>query len=275
MWITNLISLCFGWAAAIRLPVVLRQPLIRFYAWCFKADLSLCSQPLAEYQSLQQFFVRNLKDGCRSIGRGLLSPVDGKLRSFGDIENGQLEQVKGKDYQLKEFLQNDQYLSLFRDGQYFNLYLAPGDYHHVHMPVEGEIIACSYIPGVLLPVNDWSLRRVRGLFVRNERLVIYVKSELGLMALVMVGATNVGCMTISFDCWRTNFKPWQRIFNTLAPEHRNYSKAIHIQAGDRLGTFHLGSTVVLLLQAGAVDLTRIKFSNLPSKIKYGETLVEA
>lgn len=272
MWLTNLISTLFGYLAAIPLPTFVRTPFYSLYARCFNADLSICSKPLCQYRSLSDFFTRDLEPGSRPLETGLISPVDGKLRNHGIIPKTGLEQIKGRYYSLEKLLQYDHYASNFQGGYYFNLYLAPGDYHHVHAPTDGDIIAMTYIPGSLFPVNDLSLNSLKDLFVKNERIVIYIRSTLGILALVMVGATNVGKMKVSFDSLTTNQDWWQRVYRTIPFKHTEYPTPIPIKAGDKLGTFCLGSTVVLLLPGGMEGTTPAIWNSLPAVIHYGQQL---
>lgn len=274
MWITNLISSLFGWIAGLPLPARLRTPLYRFYSHLYKVDLSACSKPLNHYPSLSHFFTRDLKPGSRPLSTGIISPVDGKLRNHGPIQGIGLEQIKGVYYSLDGLLQHQQFTSSLHNGYYFNLYLAPGDYHHVHSPLDGEIISMTYIPGSLFPVNNFSLSSIRDLFVKNERIVIYIRSNNKTLALVMVGATNVGKMKLTFNDLETNRKSWLRIFRLPPFRHVDYPAPIPIKAGERLGTFYLGSTVVLLLPATMAGTVPTAWQELPKEIRYGQQILE-
>lgn len=259
----NYLSYFLGKLAGIGSPRPIAQWVIKTYADFFKVDLSAASQPISEYRSLADFFVRDLKSGLFEVPKDaqLVSPVEGTMRGWGKIRNGEIEQIKGKNYSVKDFLADSQFADLYTTGSFINLYLAPYNYHQVHSPVSGKISASTYIPGKLWPVNDWSLASIEGLFGINERIVTYIDSALGKVAVVMVGATNVGKMTVSYDDWCTNHPLKNRKLKPFRT--RKYDRPVSISAGDKLGIFHMGSTVVLLfpdqmdfssLSPGAISL---------------------
>ena len=129
----------------------------------------------------------------------------------------------------------------FSEGTFFTYYLAPHYYHRVHSPVTGAIEWSTLIPGELWPVNSWSVKNIDGLYAINERVAAGIQSPRGKVIVVMVGATNVGSMSFSFD---PNIQTNQRHKNEVI--HRSYSEPRAMQAGDEFGAFHLGSTVVVL-----------------------------
>lgn len=268
----NYLSYLLGRLAEIRLPKPLATWVIGIFATAFRVRLEEAAKPSSEYRSLAEFFTRDLKPSLRPIppdaANLLLSPVDGKLRALGTIRGGMVEQVKGRTYKLAELLGNDPWAFRFEKGVYFNFYLSPSDYHHVHSPIGGQIMRSTYIPGALWPVGDWWLKRIDGLFCLNERLVTYLAGRFGLLALVMVGATNVGKLSVIYDDWRGN-----QVFSAGAckPQSRDYNPPKHIKAGERLGTFHLGSSVILFCEPGAVE---VQVGRTPRAVRYGEKLAE-
>ncbi len=167
------------------------------------------------------------------------------------MENGKLEQVKGKTYTLARFLGDEENARRYEHGSYFNFYLSPQDYHHVHSPVGGGIARSVHIPGKLWPVNDWSLENIDELFSINERVVTYVDGDLGRVAVVMIGATNVGKISVTYDSFISNSDAER----TVA---RDYPSPMPIAAGARLGTFHMGSSVVVLVEPDRVDVKRVR-----------------
>jgi len=239
-WVPKrLLSRATGLLMRFPLPGPLRPPLIRAFAGFFKINIAEAEHNLADYSSFDAFFTRKLKNGLRPIEDTYVHPVDGKLTQFGAIEKGQLVQAKGWDYPLAEFLGDEKLASFYEGGQYSTYYLCPADYHRVHAPAEGRLVSARHIPGMLWPVNDWSVTNIKRLFCLNERVVLNFESEEGRWSLVLVGATNVGHMTITLDpSLITNRWMWH------APTDRQYSPAIHVRAGDELGMFHLGSTVI-------------------------------
>lgn len=266
----NHLSYIVGVLVGMPLPGLIARPLIHLYAFLYKIDLTVVRKPLKEFRSLQDFFTRDLKDNVRPIATGLVSPVDGTMRAAGAISAGNIPQVKGVEYSVESLLASAVDARQFKGGFYYSLYLSPRDYHHVHAPIGGVIRRFRYIPGKLWPVNDWSIENINGLFSVNERVVIYIDSSLGEIAVVMVGATNVGKISLTFDnvttnCWRW---PWNR---AEQPLERSFADGgVPVQAGERLGTFHLGSSVVLLLPGAGADASNTIVT--PGPIHYGEQL---
>lgn len=264
----NHLSRLVGRLVHTPLPRPVARRAVKWFARTFDIDVEAAAKPIHEYDSIGAFFVRDLKEGLRPIEGALVSPVDGTLRGFGSIEQGRLEQIKGKSYTLASFLSDEAWLPHFQDGFYFNFYLSPQDYHHVHSPVGGKVVRSVYIPGRLWPVNDWSLRSIENLFSVNERIVIYLETEEhGHVAVVMIGATNVGRMSVTFDTFVSNSRPRDR-----GAEIHDYRNPVVLNAGDRLGTFHMGSSVVVLFERGRIERDDAVVSP-GDKVRYGQALV--
>lgn len=240
----NYLSACIGALARIPIPPVLRGWGVRLFARLVGADLNEAALPAESYRSIAEFFVRDLAPGLRPLGQGICSPVDGAIRDLHRIDGSELEQVKGRSYSIESLLASAGDAKAVLGGYFINLYLSPPDYHHVHAPCDLSVDSIRYIPGYLWPVNTWALNRIPELFSRNERVVISARSERGRLWMVMVGATNVGRMSLAFDPLITNSANRQGF-------ERRYDSPIVIPKGQRLGTFHLGSTVLLLLDSGA------------------------
>jgi phosphatidylserine decarboxylase len=226
-----------------RLPGPLLRPLLRTYVRAYKVDLSEAAEPLTAYPSFNAFFTRRLREGARALDadpRAVLSPCDSRLSSIGAVpEDGRLEQIKGNTYALAALLGGGE-AAEFARGAHATLYLSPSMYHRVHSPVSGRIRCWRYLPGRLYPVNTLAVRLVKELFAVNERLAVIIDTDaLGPVAVVMVGATNVGRMTLSFDALVTNAGLPATSVRPAAP--------IPIERGAELGAFNLGSTVVLLV----------------------------
>jgi phosphatidylserine decarboxylase len=262
----NHLSRAIGRLVHARLPRPLARRLVRWFASTYEIDIDAAGKTIDEYPSIGHFFIRDLREGLRPIESDFVSPVDGVLRNYGTVTDGRLEQIKGKTYTLAKFLGDDPDARRFDGGTYFNLYLSPQDYHHVHAPVGGGIVRSVHVPGKLWPVNDWSLANVNELFSINERVITYVECALGLVAVVMVGATNVGKISVVYDQFVSN------VSGTDRPATRNYAPPIPIEAGDRLGTFHMGSSVVVLLEPGRVDLSRVRLE-AGKKVQYGAAVL--
>ncbi len=260
----NILSAAFGFIAHLKLPHPLSRIVVRAFVNYFHIDLKDATKKLDEFQSIGEVFMRELVPGARSIGEGLVSPVDGVLREYGKIENGSLPQIKGKTYSVEEFLGSSSEAKRFEGGTFFNLYLSPPDYHAIHSPLDGDLGAATYIPGRLWPVNDWAMNNVPNLFSVNERVVCYLESALGRIAVVMVGATNVGKISVTFDSFLTN-----KLFRPANSTTHLYPQKPHFQKGDKLGCFHFGSTVVMLLPP---DAPRLKVLIESGKVSVGTPL---
>lgn len=258
----NLLSLLIGKVVNLPLPPPLSTLSVNWFKRFFKIDLSEATE--SKYRSIGELFVRELKAGSRPVGAEPVSPVDGTLRNFGPIQNGELPQIKGKNYSVERFLGDRELAQRFAQGYYFNFYLSPPDYHHVHAPVGAEVTKYIHIPGKLWPVNDWSISNIDELFVVNERVVILLKSAFGMVAVVMVGATNVGSISLNFDKeFRSN-----RFRLTRGNPQSSSVQGVQVKAGDRLGTFHMGSSVVVLFEKEP----QLNELIVPLKIKFGTSL---
>ena len=233
-----------GWLADLRLPSPILGAAIRVWSRVYGADLSEAAEPTEAFRTFNAFFTRALREGARPIAAGpgvVVSPTDSRLSHRGVVPaDGRLEQVKGEDYALEALLGSPKEAEGYARGLHATLYLSPGMYHRVHAPVDGHIVGWRYIPGRLFPVNSLAVRSVPGLFTRNERVVVLLEAEgLGPVALVLVGATNVGRITLGFTELRTNAGAAAVRTEPLQP--------IPVRRGDELGVFNLGSTVVLLV----------------------------
>jgi phosphatidylserine decarboxylase len=266
----NHISFLVGKLAALRLPQPLAKWLLGFAARLLRIDLGEAAQPLEYYRSLAELFVRDLKPGARPLGAGLVSPVDGVLRSVSPLSAESVMVVKGQTLTVKDLLGDSPLVPRFHAGLLLNFYLSPRDYHHVHFPVGGKIITRTYIPGRLWPVNDWALKRVPGLFSVNERLATFVETDEGLVAVVMVGAANVGKMSLSYDALVTN-QLWKSGHSgKLEAEQRSSPASLACEKGQRLGTFQLGSSVLVLTETTRWGMT----VSAPRVVRYGETVAQ-
>jgi phosphatidylserine decarboxylase len=243
-------SRLLGRLSEMKAPAVLLRPLLRGYVRLYGVDVQEAADPLEAFPTFNAFFTRRLRSGARPLPADesvIVSPADSLLTSVGRVPaDGRLEQVKGRTYAIEELLGSAEEGARFREGVQATLYLSPSMYHRVHCPLDARVRAWSYIPGRLFPVNAFSVRSVEGLFVRNERVAVFLESEdLGQVALVMVGAANVGRMTLSFAPLVTNA---DASAGTFRP-----SSEIRLRRGDELGAFNLGSTVVLLAADGRLE----------------------
>lgn len=239
----NLISYLFGLLAQISWPGFVVREVIRAFAKIYNIDLYEAEREIHEYKNLDDFFTRKLKVGIRPLGKGVVHPADSDLTQYGKMGGETLIQAKGMTYSLKEFLQNEALSERLLNGYFFLYYLCPTDYHRVHCPVDGKITDIHYIPGKLWPVNKWSTAHIKNLFAINERVVVNIETAQGVCSLVMVGATNVGKMTLTFDKDIVTNNFFDR-----RPIKKVYDQPIPVLRGDDLGAFHMGSTVVMVYE---------------------------
>lgn len=249
-------QLCARWMYALarsRRPW-LKRLLIRGFTLRYQIDMSEAAEPdPSAYPDFNSLFVRALKPGARPFpaleGR-VGSPVDGTVGAFGDIDGNTLLQAKGRRYTLQALFAGRQHFAqAFEGGSYCTLYLAPHQYHRVHMPVDGTLRALLHVPGRLFSVREATVRHVARLYARNERVINLFYSEAGLMAVVMVGAFGVSSIETS---WEGEINPREYRDDLISVNYPLPDQdPIRLEQGDELGRFNLGSTVLLLFARGA------------------------
>jgi len=215
-------------------------------AYDINMDEAKHSDP-AYFKTFNDFFTRELADGVRPIIEDkdkLAHPVDGAVSQLGPIKDGTLVQAKNHYYSLLELVGGDQVIAdKFDDGDFATIYLAPSDYHRLHMPVKGTLTDMIYVPGDAFSVNPLTAANVPNLFARNERVVCVFDTELGPMAMILVGATIVRSIE---TVWAGEITPPRG----KSVNHVTYSTdgddAIVLEKGEEMGRFKLGSTVVCL-----------------------------
>lgn len=237
-----------GRLAASQVPW-LRDPMIRRFAAAYNVDMTEAARGFGEFASFNDFFTRELKPGARPLadaGCFILSPADGAVSQLGPIRDGRIIQAKGRDYSVAELLGGQGGdAHRFDGGQFITIYLSPRDYHRVHMPAAGALQSTVYLPGKLFSVNPGTAAGVDRLFARNERLACLFDGPDGMFASVMVGAMIVaGIDTV----WPHRFRDHES-----APLREDFAGGRHsLRAGDEMGRFYLGSTVVLLFEPGRI-----------------------
>lgn len=237
------------WAVNRCLPAPLLRSAIRSFSAVYKVDLNEMEEQIESFRTFDEFFTRRLADGARPIDPdplSLVSPSDGCLSEFGTLNGSDLLQVKGKHYSIADLLGSESRAEAFIGGSYTTIYLSPRNYHRVHFPCSGEVTDYHYIPGELFPVNAMSVRSIDHLFSRNERLVTYLDSNVGPVAVVMVAAT---CVSAIEPCYDT----MQHVFERGVESGRVYQEEIQVEKGEELGVFHMGSTVVMVFPAGTIE----------------------
>ncbi len=227
--------------------------IIRNFIAKYKVNMQEAADPRPEsYKSFNEFFTRPLRDGARPIADApLVCPVDAAISQFGPIEHDQIFQAKGHSYSTRALVGGDQELAhQFDHGHFATLYLAPKDYHRIHMPCEGRLKRMIYVPGELFSVNPLTARHVPSLFARNERVVCVFDTAFGPFINVLVGATIVGSVE---TVWHGQVNP-PRTRNIR--EWRYDDQNIVLGKGAEMGRFLLGSTVVMLFPKNVVTFHR-------------------
>jgi phosphatidylserine decarboxylase len=236
-----------------RVPLV-KNALVRSFVSNFHPDMSEAEQPdPLQYESFNAFFTRALRAQARPSDPDpavLVSPVDGTVSQIGRLDGSWLVQAKGHAYTLESLLAADlSWAARFRGGAFATLYLAPFNYHRVHMPLRGALRAAWYVPGQLFSVNATTTAGVPGLFARNERVVCVFGHEALTFAVVLVGALLVGSIA---TVWHGEVTP--RAVRGCADLPLDASRAaLNPDKGAELGRFNMGSTVILLLPPGSSE----------------------
>ena len=235
--ILSYFSYLFGLLVNIKFPKPFNKFIIKGYCKIFDVNMLEFQGTLADYHCLGDFFIRELKKDSRQIQSSFVSPVDGTIRNINEICGENTIQVKNKSYSINKLAIDPAASEIFLEGLLFNFYLSPKDYHHIHIPFDAKINSIKYIPGTLWPVNDLSLNLVSELFAINERVVVCGEAFGGNFMLVLVGAYNVGKISLTINDQITN-----KHFKNRKVQEYLVNKSL--QVGDKLGTFHLGSSVV-------------------------------
>jgi phosphatidylserine decarboxylase len=249
-----------GYLAAARLGFV-SHALMKLFIRAYGINMAEARyENPSDYASFNDFFTRPLKDGARPVvtdEQTLTHPVDGAISQAGAIAGDQLLQAKGHFYTVKALLGgDDNTAAAFQDGTFACIYLAPKDYHRIHMPIAGTLREMIYVPGELFSVNPLTAANVPGLFARNERVVTIFDTAAGPMALVLVGATIVASIE---TVWAGTVTPptGSEVFRWQYPAEG--PNAVHLEKGAEMGRFKLGSTVVLTFAKDAVELLPTNF----------------
>lgn len=248
----------------------LKNSFIKIFILLYKPNMEEAIFKKSEdYNSFNDFFTRKLNYSSREIclnQKNILSPVDGTISDAGLIEDGTLIQAKKFKYKAEELLLNSNVAK--KAISFITLYLAPGDYHRIHAPLEGSIVRAQYIPGSLFSVNELAQKNIPSLYLRNERAWIEIKNKNFSYTLVFVGASIVSGI---IPCW----------YNSVTVSHKEIIKAWKTGPSEKnrniiqaqyLAHFSMGSTVIILLPT-QLDKDRLK--NMQGReARFGEVLFE-
>lgn len=234
------LSRVVGKVAASENPIVKNIAIHAFKAK-YGIDLSIAKEGNAsKYRSFNAFFTRALQADVRPIDENkahIVCPADGAISQIGTVVDGDVFQAKGQKFTVEQLVADPVLAEPFKKGCFTTIYLSPKDYHRVHMPFDGVLTETLYVPGELFSVNQVTAENVPGLFARNERMVCLFDTEIGRMAVVLVGAMIVaGIETVATG----KVKPSGRL------ELQKHE--IHLKKGDELGRFYLGSTAIVLFE---------------------------
>lgn len=244
---TALASRAFGIISEIKFPKAVQNSINSAFVRLAHINMDEADQPLQAYDSLNALFTRKLKpDARKTADECLVSPVDGKLSFFGEVSKGSLIEAKGQKYDVRELIgitaDDTTDLGWLDDAYAFTIYLSPANYHRIHAPMTGNITRMAYAPGRLLPVNRLGYLLTDDLLPKNERLTSFIEDNEGRKcALVKVGATCVGKISIVYDDFKTN----KELLRT--PFTKSVVPPFAAQKSDPIACFELGSTIVLLV----------------------------
>ncbi|KAJ8888886.1 hypothetical protein PR048_008380 [Dryococelus australis] len=268
------LSRMWGWMMNKELPASLRPWFFSAYASVFGCNLEeAVNEDLRSYNTFAEFFCRQLKEGVRPIEAAcVVSPADGRVMNIGKVESCHVEQVKGITYSLTDFLGKPTWMArwdepsrkMLNSSDYCHticenentvlhqcvIYLAPGDYHRFHSPVDWTVYFRRHFKGDLLSVNPKIAKWVPNLFSLNERAAYVGQWKHGFFSMTAVGATNVGSINVYFDPHLVTNKGRKKCTET-DDLYLNHDQKVSLQKGEPFGEFRLGSTIVLIFEAPA------------------------
>jgi phosphatidylserine decarboxylase len=254
------ISRAVGRLCEAQLPPPISRALAGVYARAYQVNMEEAATQAEPYPSFDAFFTRELKPGARTVSDDVIvSPADGSIEAAGPIDSGSRIFVKGRPYDAAELVGDPKEGARYAGGSFAVVYLSPRDYHRVHSPVDGVISLVRRVPGDLYPVNAIGERHIPRLFVRNSRVAFAIDTPgLGRVAVVMVGAVIVGRISVAV-------LPGP----SVSPGPHPIDPPVPVVRGDEIGTFHLGSTAVVLVEPGVTLARQL------GPVRYGESMLRA
>jgi len=246
-----------------------------FTAWFVRSfQVNLAEAEISDphgYEHFNAFFTRALKTGARPIVAGRLEvacPVDGAVSQAGTITDGQIFQAKGHNYSLTELLGgSSKRAAPFQGGKFATLYLSPRDYHRIHMPLGGQLREMIHVPGRLFSVNTSTVKVIPGVFARNERVISIFDTAFGPMALVKVGAINVGSIE---TVWAGEVTPPAGRVVRSWHYPADGEGSVSLERGSEMGRFNMGSTVIVIFARDAIEWSDKIAAGAP--VRMGELL---
>ncbi len=264
----HLISRVVYYITRLRGPMV--KPMIDYYIKKFDVDMTEATYEDTQlYATFNEFFTRPLKQKARPVDQTkntLSCPADGTISEAGSIQQRQIFQAKGHFYTTTELLGGDTSMSaLFENGRFATIYLAPKNYHRVHMPTRGLLKKMIHVPGRLFSVAPWTVGTIPGLFTGNERVACLFATEAGPIAMVLVGAINVAAIE---TVWAGLVTPPKG--KKISDFNYSHTRKIYAR-GDEMGRFNMGSTVILLAAKNVEWLEKIRAGQA---VKMGEIIAK-
>ena len=226
----------------------LSKPIIPLYTKVFRLDQQEAKDDFASFATLHDLFIRKLKSDVRPIAEGeqaVVSPVDGILEDFGDIQEDKKIIVKGKTYSMEEMLGDPKTLQKYLGGKYLVLYLSPSHYHRIHTPISGEVTQRWSLGQKSYPVNKWGMLYGKAPLSKNYRIITELDYGQGCVAIVKVGAMFINSIEIT-------------------------DKAKQLQKGQEFSYFSFGSTVVLLFEKDSFEIESDLV--IPANVRIGEKI---
>lgn len=212
--------------------------------WIRRAAIDMSDFAPESYRTLEEFFLRRLREGARPLAAGLCSPVDGEVFAAGALAPGTTLMVKGQRLSVERLVNGRVHrapLSSYEGGHYVAIFLSPRGYHHIHMPLAGQLLRCQWLAGRYFPQNAVALRHIPAVYERNERAILFCAApDAGQFIMILVGASLVGGIhlaEIPAELWR---------------HPQPTELGLKYAKGQRLAHFSFGSTVVLLFPRGSV-----------------------
>ncbi len=271
----HLLSRLVQWSACCRY-FPFRKLITRWFIRHYNVDMSeaLESDPNA-YPNFNSFFTRALRTEVRLVVQEtgqICCPADSAISQLGNIHGAKIFQAKGHAYSLVELLGgSEERARPYMGGQFATMYLSPGDYHRVHMPLTGRLLETVYIPGRLFSVSPDYTKYVPRLFARNERVACIFQTEAGPMAVVLVGAIFVGSIE---TVWAGEITP-PRGKEIKVTSYTTGDNIIQLDRGDELGRFNMGGSTIIVLfgpqcvkwQSGLGPELRVRFGQALGCVK--------
>ncbi|MBM23473.1 MAG: phosphatidylserine decarboxylase [Gammaproteobacteria bacterium] len=257
---SRILSWCVYKFSRIRIRLI-KNTLIGWFMRRYKINLSeFQREAIEDYSTFNDFFTREIKSELRPIlgpKNAVISPVDGFVVAYGKIDGDTIIQLKNSHYSLYQLVnENEKLKREYMNGYFATIYLAPNNYHRVHMPLDGTLKNSELIPGKIFSVNQNSLKKIPNLYIKNQRLINVFNGPISPFILILVAALNVSSITTSW----------------LSAEGEK-GKTIMIAKGEEMGRFNLGSTVLLLFPQ-KTQLKWLDSFNAGGNLKMGEMIAE-